>query len=130
MNSGLARNLTCPTRPPGDSTNACASTEFVTLAVGPGSTFPITTVTINTVLDANYYTVLVDSAGGTTTITLPTAASSVRKFYNIKKIDSTTHPVIIVVSGGGTIDFSTGVVLSYQYNSIQVQSNGAAWWEL
>lgn len=27
---------TCPTRPPGDSTNACASTAFVATAVGPG----------------------------------------------------------------------------------------------
>src|SRR5262245_14735458 len=31
-----AQNPTCPTRPPGDSTNACASTAFVQNALGGG----------------------------------------------------------------------------------------------
>lgn len=38
----IAQNVTCPTRPPGDSSNACASTAFVQNAVGtaaiPGGT--------------------------------------------------------------------------------------------
>lgn len=33
-----AQNPTCPTRPPSDSTNACASTAFVQNAVGVGAT--------------------------------------------------------------------------------------------
>lgn len=32
----LAQNVTCATRPPGDSSNACASTSFVQTAVGGG----------------------------------------------------------------------------------------------
>lgn len=35
----LAQNPTCPTRPPGDSTNACASTAFVTRAIALLSNF-------------------------------------------------------------------------------------------
>jgi len=35
-NAALAQNTTCPTRPPGDISNACASTAFVTAQAGGG----------------------------------------------------------------------------------------------
>ena len=44
-----AQNTTCPTRPPGDNTNACASTAFVTAAVAGGGGGGAPTVSANSV---------------------------------------------------------------------------------
>ncbi|AXK79960.1 hypothetical protein DW352_05170 [Pseudolabrys taiwanensis] len=42
IGSASAQNVTCPTMPNGDITNACASTEFVQNAFAGGSTIPLT----------------------------------------------------------------------------------------
>lgn len=48
-----AQNPTCPTRPPGDNSNACASTSFVQSASGSGST--INPKNLNTIRFASQY---------------------------------------------------------------------------
>lgn len=88
---------------------------------------PITTVTTTTTLDTTHYTVLADATSGNITINLPTAASASGRVYVIKKTDSSANTVTIDGSGAETIDGATTNVISTQYVSITIQSNGTFW---
>lgn len=93
----------------------------------------IETVTGNTTLDDTHSMVLVD-ASGNITITLPTAASvfdsttGIGKIYRIKKIDADANTVTIDPNGAELIDGGATAVLTVQWESITIQSNGTAWW--
>jgi hypothetical protein len=78
----------------------------------------IATVTSNTTLTAAHHTVLCDATSGNITITLPSAASSTRRIYVIKKIDSSANTVSFTADGGT-------ITLSAQYEGKQIQSNGS-----
>ena len=92
----------------------------------------IETVTGNTTLDATHSTVLVN-ASGNVTITLPAAASAynstdgIGRIYEIKKIDVDADTVTIDGNGSETIDGGTTAVLTIQYESITIQSDGSNW---
>lgn len=73
-------------------------------------------------------TVLVDCTGGAITTTLPTAVNIPGKVYNIKKIDSTVNAVTIDGNGAETIDGAATQVISFQYDSLTIQSDGANWY--
>jgi len=77
--------------------------------------------------DENDYTMLVS---GTTTITLPDAATCAGRTYVIKNVDVNT--VSIISNGGdldGTdIDGAATYDLATQYYSVTVQSDGSDWW--
>lgn len=93
---------------------------------------PIATVTNNTTLDPaiDGGTVLVDATAGNVTITLPTAASADERKYNVKKVDASVNTVTVDADGAETIDGAANYVLTVQYQSVSVQSNGTAWWVL
>ncbi|MCA9130694.1 MAG: hypothetical protein KDB22_26585 [Planctomycetales bacterium] len=72
--------------------------------------------------------VFVDATSAAVTITLPTAASSSGLDFLIKKIDSSANAVTIDGDGSETIDGATTKVLSSQYDSAGVVSDGTQFW--
>jgi hypothetical protein len=89
-----------------------------------------TTVTGTTHTAADEHVILVDddTAGAAVTVTLPTAATA-DTIYHIKKLGSTAN-VTVDGNGAETIDGATTAVLTIQYESITVISDGSAWWVL
>lgn len=68
----------------------------------------------------------IDCTSGTFTVTLPAAATAgAGKEYVIK--NSGTGVITVVVSGGGLIDAVTSKILSMQYATIVVTSDGTNW---
>ncbi len=91
---------------------------------------PITTVTSATTLSASHSTVLVDATSAAVTINLPAAAGCTGRIYNIKKIDSSPNTVTLDGNASETIDGTTTKIISAQWSSYQIQSNGTAWFIL
>lgn len=89
---------------------------------------PITTKTADYTAGASDYTILVSCSSANITITLPAVASYVGRIYNIKKIDATGYTVIIDGNSSETIDGALTQVISAQYESLQIQSSGSAWY--
>jgi len=88
----------------------------------------VDTVNADTILDDNYDIVLVDASGANRLITLPTAASAKFKRVICKKIDAVGNTVTLAANGAETIDGAANVVLSNQYEEVEVESNGTAWY--
>lgn len=85
---------------------------------------PVTSPTTNYSVQSTDYIIL---ANGNITITLPSASSGgIGDNYIIKRISN--NIVNVVVSGGGTIDGNTTIQLTSIYASINVVSDGTAWW--
>jgi hypothetical protein len=72
--------------------------------------------------------VLGDATSAAFTLTLPAAASNTGLEYSIKKIDSSANAVTIDGNASETIDDSTTRVLSSQYDSVTIVSDGTEWW--
>ncbi len=87
----------------------------------------ITSVSADTTLDATHFTVEVDASGANRTITLPAAAGCTRRMYVVKKTDSSANTVTLDANGGELIDGATTQVISAQYASLWIQSNGTGW---
>jgi len=85
-------------------------------------------VNANATLDATRQTVAVDASGGAITVTLPAAASCTGRRYDIKKVDSSANAVTIDGDSAETIDGAATKVLSSQYSSVTIISNGSGWW--
>jgi len=71
--------------------------------------------------------VMVSTGASDRTMTLPSAGTSDGKIIIIKKIDSGAGKVIVDGNGAQTIDGSTTVNITMQYDSITIISNGANW---
>jgi hypothetical protein len=89
----------------------------------------IATVTDNTTLTESNYTVLANNTSNMT-ISLPAAAANTGRIYFIKKISNNGSTVTVTPSGGETIDGASNYSISAYNRSIQVQSNGSAWYIL
>lgn len=76
-------------------------------------------------LDADNNVALCDCTSNAITINLPAAATGQQ--YHIKKIDATANTVTIDPNGTETIDGSLTKVISTQYDSITVVSDGSNW---
>ena len=83
------------------------------------------------------YTVLIadafvasDATSGAITAVLPAAATATGLIYEIKKIDASANAVTVDGDGAETIDGSATQILSSQYDSITVISDGTEWWIL
>lgn len=87
--------------------------------------FAIISVAISTLLDATYYTVLVDATAAPIAITLPLASGANGRVYNVKKIDATANAVTITRTGGDLIDGATTQALTVQYQARSVQALAA-----
>jgi len=90
---------------------------------------PIVTKAIDYTVTTDDYSILVDASAANRTITLPAASSCAGLELNVKKIDSTAHTVTIG-GGGSNIDGAATLVISVQYNSYYLQSDGTQWWVL
>jgi len=65
-------------------------------------------------------------ASGSITITLPTAVNN-SNFYTVKKTDPTGTTVTVSTVLSQTIDGGSSAVISVQYVSVTVVSNGTNW---
>lgn len=101
-------------------------TPVSTLQSGGSFGAKIRTVTGNTTIAATDYTVLVDSSGGATAITLPNAATASGRMYNIKKVSADGNT--ITISGDANIDGAATATLTNQYKAYTLQCDGSAWW--
>ncbi|MDE2096503.1 MAG: hypothetical protein KGL39_04595 [Patescibacteria group bacterium] len=86
---------------------------------------PTVTKSANYPVGTKDYTIRCDATSAGFTITLPAVASNTGRLLNIKKIDSTANQ--ITISGDGNIDGQAQYYLSFQNQSIQIQSNGSTW---
>lgn len=68
-----------------------------------------------------------DASSGDIVITLPVAADNQGTKYTIKKIDSSNNTVQVAGDGAETIDDSNTQDIIFQYDAIQVVSNGLTW---
>jgi hypothetical protein len=68
-----------------------------------------------------------NATAGAFSVTLPTAVGITGKVYTVKKIDSSANAVTVATTSAQTIDGSASEILSFQYDGITVQSNGANW---
>lgn len=86
-----------------------------------GQRVKVTTINSNTTLDATYHTVLVNTAGGDVTVTLPAASAHSGREYRIKNKDKGNVAIV------GTIDGkSSGLRLSMN-DAATLVSDGSAW---
>lgn len=70
---------------------------------------------------------LADSSGGLFTISLPAAASSLGKFYQIKKISTDTNVITIDPNGAETIDGQSTAFLKFKDQSMLIYCDGVKW---
>ena len=71
--------------------------------------------------------ILVNASGGAVTITLPEAANADSCEYVIKATNVAGGSVTIDADGSETIDGSANFVLSTQYHSVRLASDGTTW---
>ncbi len=71
--------------------------------------------------------VLCATAAGSLTLSLPAAASHSGRVYTIIKTDSSVNPLIIDPNGSETINGSTTLTYTKQYDFIQIVSDGTNW---
>jgi len=120
------------------STGGFVSFSSTTLRVFVSSSAPalnewlneISTVAVSTALTARKQTVLVDASGGARVITLPLAASVPGVVIAVKKIDVSVNGVTVDGNGAETVDGGASQLLTAQWQSLSVQSNGTAWFIL
>lgn len=79
-----------------------------------------------TLTDA-YYMLNVSASGAARTITLPTAASVAGLTFVIRKSDSSANTVTIDGNGAETINGAATKVLSSQYETVTLMSDGTNW---
>lgn len=81
----------------------------------------------NRTLDHTDDTVFADATGGAIVYAIPNAATYTGGTFTIKKIDASANTVTLTRSGANTIDGATSQVLTLQYESITIRSNGTNW---
>ena len=93
---------------------------------------PIATTTTNVQSDEHLY--LIDSSGGSFTLTLPSSINtSTRKFWFFKDFtgDCGTNPVTIQASGSQLIDGFSSIILESPYGAVTLisvhTSNTGSW---
>lgn len=73
------------------------------------------------------YVILLDSSGGTFTVTLPAASGNTGKVFVFKKTDSSLTAVTIDGDGAETIDGETTTTLDTQYETLTIVCDGSNW---
>lgn len=87
----------------------------------------VTTENADYTLTASDDLVLGDAALGAITLTLPTAVGNSGKEFFIKKIDATGNSVTVDGDGSETIDGSATQVITSQWTTLTIISDGANW---
>lgn len=88
----------------------------------------ITSITDNYTANTINEFIAADATSGNITITLPDAATFKGYYLNIKKVDSSGNIVTIDGNGSETIDGTATKVISTQYDSVTILSNGTGWY--
>jgi hypothetical protein len=91
-----------------------------------GETITLSTKTANYTLLVSDYYIRGDSTSANITLTLPTAVGSTGKQFIIKKINA-ANTVTIATTASQTIDGATSIIISAQYASATLVSNGTGW---
>lgn len=99
------------------------------ISSGGSSSIAVTSVSANITLDNTESYVNVDASGASRNVTLPTAVGIKGTMYSVKKTDSSVNTVTLLPNGSETIDGSVSVVLSYQYETVTVISDGTNWYQ-
>lgn len=87
----------------------------------------ITTVNSNYTATLNDHVLLATGGAAGITITLPDATTCAGKPFKIKKVDSGAGAITIDGNGTQTIDGAATISLSYQYNYVDIVSDGSNW---
>ena len=95
-------------------------------AISGGISLNVETFTSTDTLDANNHVCLCDTTSGFT-LNLPAAASHTGRIYQIKKTSADGNAVTIDGSGAETIDGSLTIILTTQFESITIVSDGSNW---
>lgn len=83
------------------------------------------TTTSSNYTASNYEAVLADASSGAVTVTLPSPSNN--SLITIKKTDS-SNTVTVDTSGSQTIDGNSSKDLQYQYEALEVMSDGSNWY--
>ena len=89
----------------------------------------ITTKTATYTATASDYTIVCNNAGAMT-VNLPAAAGCSGRVYVIKKISGAALNVTVDANASETIDGALTRVLTTQYETVMIQSNGTSWYIL
>ena len=76
------------------------------------------------------YLLLCDATGGAITMTLPAAALVPGRIYAFKRINAGANTVTVDGYGAETIDGVATHVMTPQWNSLLIMTNGVAWFIL
>ena len=68
-----------------------------------------------------------DCSSNAITATLPAAPAMAGEEFTVAKIDNSVNALTLDVSGGGTINGSTTLIIIVQWDSVTLRSNGAEW---
>lgn len=79
---------------------------------------------------ATDYTILANAASNNITVNLPAASGCTRRIYVIKKTDNSVNTVTVDANSTETIDGALTYVLTAQWESVTIQSNGTSWFVL
>jgi len=90
--------------------------------------FPVVGKSANYGASATDCFIFADATGGDFTITLPDPTTVTGQIFTIKKIDNTGFTVTVVSNAGELIDGEASQVISAQYVSLSVISNGVLWY--
>jgi len=82
----------------------------------------------NIFVDLSYHYIFVDAYEHDVEILLPTSIGISGVDFVIKKIDTSTHKVIIIPFGNETIDGNTNYVISTYLSSVSIVSDGHGWY--
>ena len=82
--------------------------------------------TTGNVVSGDYF-LICDATAGAITLTLPPAAIVAGRIYVFKRINAGANTVTVDAYASETIDGAATHVLSPQWNSITIISNGTAW---
>ena len=124
--NGYSQTNTFPTSGNvGIGTNAPAST----LQVAGSLALAITTKAITYTAAAGDHTIICNNSGAIT-INLPAAAGCSGRIYVVKKISGAALNVTIDPNASETVDGAATRVLTTQYESVMIQSDGSNWFIL
>lgn len=87
----------------------------------------VTAITSAITLDDTHSVITCDASSAAFTVTLPAASKFIGRVYHIKKIDSSGNAVTVDGNASETIDGDTTKVITTQYDSMMIVSNGSNW---
>jgi hypothetical protein len=95
-----------------------------------GNPVTVSTKTSNYTLASTDFVILGDCTAGAFTLSLPTAVTGIGRIFFMKKIDSTANILTVKANGSELIDSSNTFLLSSQWQTVTIVSNGTQWYIL